>query len=93
MTILYALSKFAPSKRNYLRVDHSRFVNGELFKAVMQKSRLPNGYLSDTHREKTVLFNSAAIIAAQLLLTFFICSHNQLSSLHSIITYLKSADV
>ena len=58
MTFLYALSKFAPSKRNYLRVNHSRFVNGELINAVMQKARLPNGYLNDAHREKTVLFNS-----------------------------------
>ena len=58
MTFLYALSKFAPSKRNYLRVNHSRFVNGALFKEKNKKARLPNGYLNDAHREKTVLFNS-----------------------------------
>ena len=43
---------------------------------------------NDTHREKLVLLNSEQEFTrteAWLLLAFFICLHNQLSSIHSVI--------
>ena len=47
MTFLNVLNKFAPLKKKYLRANHSRFVNKELNKAIMQRSRLRNAYLKD----------------------------------------------
>ena len=45
MTFLNVLNKFASLKKKYLRANHSRFVNKELNKAIMQRSRLRNAYL------------------------------------------------
>ena len=50
MTFLNVLNKFAPLKKKYLRANHSRFVNKELNKAIMQRSRLRNTYLKDKTR-------------------------------------------
>ena len=52
--------------------------------------------LNDTHRENFVLLNSVQEfieIQAWLLLTFFLCLHNQLISVYYIVTKLKSTDV
>ena len=50
-------------------------------------------YINDTHRKKTcALFNSVQKfieIEGWLLLTFFICLHNQLSSFNSIIVQMS----
>ena len=43
--------------------------------------------VNDTHREKLCFTRFSTRMAACLLLTFFICLHDQLSSIHSIITY------
>ena len=43
--------------------------------------------LSDTHREKQGFTQFSTGMAGWLLLTFFICLHNELSSIHSTITY------
>ena len=56
---------------------------------------LPNDYrnicefdlFNDMHREKLRPTQFCTRMAARLLLTFFICLQNQLSSIHSIITY------
>ena len=54
MTFLNVLNKFAPLKKKYLRANHSRFVNKELNKAIIQRSRLRNAYLKDkTRAERT----------------------------------------
>ena len=50
MTFLNVLNKFAPLKKKYLRANHSRFVNKELNKAIIQRSRLRNAYLKDKTR-------------------------------------------
>ena len=50
MTFLNVLNKFAPLKKKYLRANHSRFVNKELNKAIMQRSRLRNKYLKGNTR-------------------------------------------
>ena len=47
---------------------------------------------NDTHMEKLVLLNSVQIFIEMqgwLLLTFFICLHNQLSSFNSIIVQIS----
>ena len=49
-----------------------------------------HGLLYVTHRENCVLINSVREfieIEAWLLLNFFLCLHNQLISIHSIVTY------
>ena len=48
--------------------------------------------MNDTQEDKTVSPNSVQEfmeIEAWLLLTFLICFHSQLSSMHSIVTYLR----
>ena len=50
MTFLNVLNKVAPLKMKYQRANHSSFVNKELNKAIMQRSRLRNAYLKDKTR-------------------------------------------
>ena len=50
MTFLNDLSKFTPLKKKYPRANHSCFVSKELDEAVMQWSKLRNGYLKDKTR-------------------------------------------
>ena len=50
MTFLDVPNKFAPLKKKYLRANLSLFVNKELNKAIMQRSRLRNAYLNDRIR-------------------------------------------
>ena len=49
--------------------------------------QLFGGTFYDTQRDKLGFTQFIIRMAAWLLLTFFICLHNQLSSLHSNITY------
>ena len=42
MTFLNVRNKVKPLKKKYMRSDHSRFVNRELNKAIMPRSRLGN---------------------------------------------------
>ena len=44
---------------------------------------------NDTHREKLRFTKFSTKMAAWLLLDFFICLRNHLSSIHSIVTYQK----
>ena len=47
-------------------------------------------FFNDTHTEKGVLLNSVQEFIeteASLLLTFFLCLHNKLTSLHCNVTY------
>ena len=46
-------------------------------------------FYNDTHREKLCFTQFSTRMAPWLLLTFFVCLHNQLSSIHSIITYYR----
>ena len=50
MTFLNVLNKFAPLKKKYLKANHSRFVNKELNKAVIQRSRFRYENLKDKIR-------------------------------------------
>ena len=44
-TIIDSLNKHAPSKRKYLRANHSNLITKELNQAIMQRSKLCNLYL------------------------------------------------
>ena len=49
-------------------------------------------HLNNTHRENCVSLNSVQEfieIGIWLLLTLFLCLHNQLISIHSIVTHIK----
>ena len=57
MTFLNVLlNKFAPSQKKYLRANHSRFINKELNKAIIQRSRLHNEYLKDKTRAARIAY-------------------------------------
>ena len=58
MTFLNVLNKFSPLKKKYLRANHSRFVNKELNKAIMQRSRLRNSYLKDKTRAVRIAYKN-----------------------------------
>ena len=57
MNFLNVLNEFAPLKKKYLRANHSRFVNKELNKVIMEKSRLRNEYLKDKTRAARIAYN------------------------------------
>ena len=56
MTFLNVLNKFASLKKKYLRANHSHFVNKELNKVIMQRSRLSNVYLKDKTRAARIAY-------------------------------------
>ena len=56
ITFLNVLNKFAPLKKKYLRANHSRFVNKELNKAIIQRSRLHNEYPKDKIRAARIAY-------------------------------------
>ena len=49
------LNRHAPSKTRYVRANHSPFMNTDIYKAIMVRSRLRNKYL----KLKTEEANSA----------------------------------
>ena len=68
MTFLNVLNKFAPLKKKYLRVNHSRFVSKELNKAIMQRSRLRNAYLKDKTRAARIAYKKQRNLRVSILL-------------------------
>ena len=54
-----------------------------------KKSRVGLLLVNDTHRKKLCITQFSTRMAAWRLLTFFICLHNQLNSIHSLITYQR----
>ena len=67
MTFLNVLNKFAPLKKKYLRANHSRFVNKELNKAIMQRSRLRNEYLKDKTRAARIAYKKQRNVCVSIL--------------------------
>ena len=71
----------------------SRIMMFETVKPFVVFIHLPNNlnflysHFFDTHREKLCFTQFSTRMAGWLLLTFFICLHNKLSSIHSSITY------
>ena len=74
-----------------------------LLKAFAQKNSYSENFqvlgnaahkFNDTHREKLCFIQFSTGMAAWLLLIFFICLHNQLSSImHSFLLLIKGTDV
>ena len=56
MTFLNVLNKFAPLEKKYLRANHSRFVNKELDKRIMQRSKLRNELIKDKARAARIAY-------------------------------------
>ena len=56
MTVLNVLNKFAPLKKKYLRANHSRFVNKELNKTVIQRSRANHSRFVNKELNKNLAF-------------------------------------
>ena len=51
MTFLNALNSFASVKKKYLRANHSKFVNKELSKAMILRTKLRNKFLKQKTTE------------------------------------------
>ena len=64
MVFLNDLNKF---KKKYLRANHSRFVNIELNKAIMQKSRLRNEHLKDKTRAARIAYKKQRNVCVSIL--------------------------
>ena len=67
MTFLNALNSFAPVKEKYLRANHSKFVNKELSKAIMLKTKLRNKFLKQKTTETRSGYNKQRNICVSIL--------------------------
>lgn len=53
----HTLNVHAPKKQKFLRGNNSPFMNKELSKAIMERSRLRNKYLNDRREERRKQYN------------------------------------
>ena len=67
MTFLNALNSFAPDKKKYLRANHSKFVNKELSKAMMLRTKLRNKFLKQKTTETRSSYNKQRNICVSIL--------------------------
>ena len=67
MRFLNVLNIFAPLKKKYLRANHSRFVNKELNKAVIQRSRLRYENLKDKTRVARIAYKKQRNVCVSIL--------------------------
>ena len=67
MTFLNALNSFAPVKEKYLRANHSKFVNKELSKAIMLRTKLRNKFLKQKTTETRSGYNKQRNICVSIL--------------------------
>ena len=87
MTFLNVLNRFVPLKKKYLRPNHSRFVNKELNKAIMERSRLRNEYLKNKTRAARIAYNKQRNVCVSILRKSKKCYYENLDSQN--ITYNK----
>ena len=87
MTFLNVLNRFARLKKKYLRPNHSRFVNKELNKAIMERSRLRNEYLENKTRAARIAYNKQRNVCVSILRKSKKCYYKNLDSQN--ITYNK----
>ena len=80
MTSWNVLNKFAPLKKKYLRAHHSRFVNKELNKAIMQRARFPNEYLKDKTRAVRITYKKQRNVCVSILLKSKKCYYENLDT-------------
>ena len=67
MIFLNALNSFAPVKKIYLRANHSKFVNKELSKAMMLRTKLRNKFLKQKTTETRSAYNKQRNICVSIL--------------------------
>ena len=67
MTFLNALNSFAPVKKKYLRANHSKFVNKELSKAMMLRTKLRNKFLKQKTTETRSGYNKQRNVCVSIL--------------------------
>ena len=67
MTFLNALNSFAPVKKKFLRANHSKFVNKELSKAVMLRTKPRNKFLKQKTTETRSSYNKQRNICGIIL--------------------------
>ena len=67
ITFLNALNSFAAVKKKYLRANHSKFVNKELSKAMMLRTKLRNKFLKQKTTETRSGYNKQRNICASIL--------------------------
>ena len=68
ITYLNVLNKFALLEKKYLRANHSRFVNKELGKEIMQRSRLRNELIKDKARAARIAYKKQRNVCVSILL-------------------------
>ena len=61
------LDNHAPLKKNYVRGNHSPFMNKSLSKAIMVRTRLRNIFLKNRSEENKINFNKQRNLCATLL--------------------------
>ena len=67
MTFLNSLNSFEPAKKKYLLANHSKFVNKELSKAMMLRTKLCNKFLKQKTRETRSVYNKQRNICVRIL--------------------------
>ena len=67
MTFLNALNSFAPVRKKYLRGNHSKFVNKELSKAMMLRTKLRNKFLKQKTTKTRSGYNKQRSICVSIL--------------------------
>ena len=67
MTFLNALNSSTPVKKNYIRANHSKFVNKELSKAMMLRTKLRNKFLKQKTTETRSAYNKKRNICVNIL--------------------------
>ena len=64
---MYVLNELAPLKKKYLRASHSRFINRELNKAIVQRLKLRNEYLKLKTRVARIAYNKQRNVCVSIL--------------------------
>ena len=67
MTFLNVLNMLPSLKKKYLRANHSRFINKEFNKAIMQRSMLRNAYLKDKTRAARIAYKKQRNVCVSIL--------------------------
>ena len=67
MTFLNVLNMLPSLKKKYLRANHSRFINKEFNKAIMERSMLRNAYLKDKTRAARIAYKKQRNLCVSIL--------------------------
>ena len=67
MIFFNVLNSFAPVRKKYLRANHSKFVNKELNKTMVQRTKLRNKFLRQKTTETRLAYNKQRNICVSIL--------------------------